>query len=230
MRVISETKRGRQVQQIFTYPPALMGTVGIVATLIQLALIKPLESVFVNTEGIIIGNFTQNIENDAIGIDSAACAAAVNKFLDDTTTIVNNDLFGFTNTTANAINNTIVQFYTQIENGIHSAFDGTAFSAPIIEFLRCINGNKVFALEKGLAWMRDNFNLRLLGVSPKLSVVNITELTTPVDTAAPGHRTADGESGIMAQAFESYHTVLRGGGVHALRFPWRLCARHACAS
>jgi hypothetical protein len=61
-----------------TYPPALMclliGAVGIAATLIQLALIKPLENVFANAEGIIIGNFTQNIENEitnAIGIDSA---------------------------------------------------------------------------------------------------------------------------------------------------------------
>jgi len=46
------------------HPPALMclliGTVGIAATLVQLALIKPLESVFANAEGI---NFTQNIEN-----------------------------------------------------------------------------------------------------------------------------------------------------------------------
>jgi len=78
--------------------------------------------------------------------------------------------------------------------------------------------------------MRENLNLRLLGVSPdvlKLSAVNITELATPVGTAAPGNRTADGESGIMARAFESYRTVLRGGGVHVLRFPWRLCARRA---
>jgi len=63
----------------------LIGTVGIAATLIQLALIKPLESVFANAEGIIFGNFTQNVENEitnAIGIDSAVYAAAVNKLLD----------------------------------------------------------------------------------------------------------------------------------------------------
>ena len=42
----------------------LIGTVGIAATLIQLALIKPLESVFANAEGIVIGKFTQNIENE----------------------------------------------------------------------------------------------------------------------------------------------------------------------
>jgi len=131
----------------------LIGTVGIAATLIQLAVIKPLERVFANAEGIVIGNFTQNIENEitnAIGIDSAAYTAAVNKFLDDTTTTVNNDLFGFTNTAANTINNTIVQFYTQIENGVHSTFDATAVSAPIIEFLRCIIGNKMSAHEKDL--------------------------------------------------------------------------------
>jgi len=203
-----------------TYPPALIclliGTVGIASTLIQLALIKPLESVLANAEGIIIGNFTQSIENDitnAIGIDSAAYAAAVNKFLDGTTATVNNDLFTFTDIAANTISNIIVQIYTQIENGVHSTFDSTAFSPPIIEFLRCIIGNKVFALEKSLAWMKENLNLRLLGFSLdmlKLGAINITELATPVGTAAPGNRTADGESGIMARAFESYRTVLRG--------------------
>ena len=203
-----------------TYPPALMclliGAVGIAATLIQLALIKPLENVFANAEGIIIGNFTQTIENEitnAIGIDSAAYAAAVNKWLDDTTATVNNDVFGFANTATNAVNNTIVQFYQKIESGVHSTFDGTAFSAPIIEFLRCIVGNKVFALEKGLAWLKENLNLRLPRVSPdvlKLNAGNVSELANPVGAAATGNRTAAEESGIMARAFESYRTVLRG--------------------
>ena len=205
-----------------TYPPALMclliGAVGIAATLIQLALIKPLEGVFANAEGIIIGNFTQNIENEitnAIGIDSAAYAAAVNKWLDDTTATVNNDLFGFANTATNAINNTIVQTYQQIENGVHSTFDGTAFATPIIEFLRCTVGNKVFALEKGLAWLKANLNLRLPRVSSdvlKLGVGNVSELANPVSAAATGsgNTTAAEESGIMARAFESYRSVLRG--------------------
>jgi len=178
-----------------TYPPAL----------IELAPIKPLESVFANAQGIIIGKLTQNIENEITNAISTAAA-----YLDDITATVNNDLFGFTNTAANAINNTNVQSYTQIEDGVHSTFDGTA---SIIEFLRCIVGNKVFALEKGLAWMKENLNLRLPRVSPdvlKLSAVNIRELAAPVGTAASGNRTADEESGIMARAFESYRTVLMG--------------------
>jgi hypothetical protein len=68
---------------------------------------------------------------------------------------------------ANAINNTIVQFYMQIENGVHPTFDVTAFSARFIESLRCIVGNKVSALaEKGPAWLKENLNLRLPRVSP----------------------------------------------------------------
>jgi len=61
--------------------------------------------------------------------------------------------------------------------------------------------------------MKENLNLRLPRVLPdvlKLTAVNITELATPVGTAAPGNRTADEESGIMARAFESYRTVLKG--------------------
>ena len=61
--------------------------------------------------------------------------------------------------------------------------------------------------------MKENLNLRLPRGSPdvlKLSAVNIRELATPVGTTASGNRTADEESGIMARAFESYRTVLRG--------------------
>jgi hypothetical protein len=148
---------------------------------------------------------------------------------------VNNNLFGFSNTAANAVNNTIVQFYVQIENGVHSTFDGTAFSAPMIEFLRCIVGNKVFALEKGLAWLKENLNIRLPRVSPdvlKLSAGNISEIANPVSAAATlggdgsgsGNRTAAEESGIMGRALVVSFRA-QGRGVHVLRFPWRLCAR-----
>jgi len=113
------------------------------------------------------------------------------------------DLFGFTDT--NAINKTIVHFYPQIDNGVRSTFDGTAFSAPIIEFLRCTVCNKVFAFERGLGWLKGTPNLRLPLISP-----DVLELATPVGTAAPGNCTADEESGIMARASESYRTVLRG--------------------
>ena len=129
----------------------LIGTVGVAAKLIQPALIKPLANVFANAQDIIIGNFTQNIANDinnATAIDSAAYAAAVDKSLDDKTATVNNDLFGFATTATNAIHNSIVQFNQRIESGVHSTFDN---ATPTIEFLHCVVGNKVFALEKTLA-------------------------------------------------------------------------------
>ena len=172
----------------------LIGVVGIAATPIQLALIKPLEHVFANAEDIIVGNFTQNIENEitnAIGIDSAAYAATVNKWLDDTATSVNNKLFGFANTATHAVNNTIMQFYQSIETGVHTMFDGTAFVAPVIEFLRCVVGNKVFALENGLAWLRQNCACR-------------TPRSATATARARRRRAGSG------RAFESYRKVLCG--------------------
>ena len=67
---------------------------------------------------------------------------------------MNNGPFGFDNTAVDAVNNTIVQFYTSIENGVHSTFGCTAFAAPIIEFLRCVVGGKVFTLEGGLTCLK----------------------------------------------------------------------------
>jgi hypothetical protein len=210
-----------------TYPPALMclliGAVGIAATFIQLALTKPLAARFANAEDIIIANFTQRIADEitgAIGVDSAVYATAVNKWLDDTTAHVNDDVFGFATTAADAVNGTVVRFYTSIEDGVHSAFDGTAFATPVVEFLRCIVGNKVFALEGGLAWLKQNLNLRLPRVAPDVlhlsATANVSELANPISAAATvggdgsGNGSAAEASGIMSRALESYRTVLKG--------------------
>jgi len=146
--------------------------------------------VFANAREIIVGNFTQNVENEitnVIGIDSAPYAIAINKSLDDTTATVNNDLFGFANTAADAVNNTIAQFYISIENGADSTFDGTVFAALFIEFLQCVVGGKVFGLESGLKWLKRNLNLRLLHVTPDgltLGAGNVSEFANSVSAAA----------------------------------------------
>jgi len=162
----------------------LHGATGIVVTLIQLALIKPLEQVFANAGDIIVGNFTQNIENEittAIGIDSAAYATALNKSLDDTTATVNNDLFGFAKTAADAVNITTVQFYTRFKNGVHSTFDGTAFAAPVIEFLLCVVGGKVF--ERA----RERPDVAETNLAPDVLMLgtgNVSEVANPVTTGS----------------------------------------------
>ena len=77
------------------------------------------------------------------------------------------------------------------------------------------------ALEKGLAWLKENLDLRLPRVSRdilKLSAVDLTELASPIGAAASlgggrpgsGNRTAAEESGVMVRAFESYRAVPRG--------------------
>ena len=117
------------------------------------------------------------------------------------------------------MNNTIVQFYTRVENGAHSTFDGTAFAALFIEFLRCVVGGTVFGLKSGPKWLKRNLNLRLLHVAPDvltLGAGNVSELANLVSAAAmlsgdgSGNGIAADESRIMLRAFESYRIVLKG--------------------
>ena len=75
-------------------------------------------------------------------------------------------------------------------------------------------GSKVFGLERGLTWLKQNLNLRLPHVAPDvltLGAGNFSELANPVSaTAMSGNGTAADESGIMSKAFESYRDVLPG--------------------
>ena len=167
---------------------------------------SPMEHVFANAGDIIVGNFTQNIESEitsAIGIDSAAYATAINKWLDDTTAIVNNDLFGFANTAADAV-------------PCNSTRASRTVSTPRSMAPRLLPRHRILALRRG----RQGFRARVFGLEggltnkPQLApsarrAGNVSEVANPVSAAAMGNGTAAGESGIMSRAFESYRDVLK---------------------
>lgn len=204
-----------------TYPPALMclliGVLGIVVVAVQYALIGPLQKEFAQLESVVIGNYTGQIAdaiNNAIGTDSVTYANDVNGWMDSAAAGINNDLFGFATTASNAVNDTIVRFYDDIEDGVRTAFSGTVLADSVIEFLRCVIGNKIFALEDALVWLKQNMHVNLPHVDPtflQLKASSVMEMATPIGDAAGSQNSSGADnSGILANIIDSYRDLLKG--------------------
>ncbi|KAG8805096.1 plasma membrane fusion protein prm1 [Serendipita sp. 399] len=208
-----------------TYPPALMclliGALGLIVVGIQLALVDPLRKEFNQLEQLVIGNYTQQVAdaiNSAMAIDSVAYANEVNGWIDQTSNVINNDVFTVASTASDAINGTVVRFYTVVEDGIRKTFDGTVFADSIIELLRCVIGNKIFRLAAGLEWLKANMHIHLPHVDPQvlqLSSSSVAEMAAPIGNAAASSQNASGneESGILGRIVDTYEDILKGEAI-----------------
>jgi hypothetical protein len=203
-----------------TYPPALMclliGVLGLAVVAIQFTLISPLEAEFDNL-GNLIGNYTAEIADaitNAMAIDSAAYATEVNGWMDTTSSAINNDVFGFASTASDAINGTVVRFYDDLESGIRGALSGTVFADSVIEFLRCVIGNKILALSAGLTWLKANMHISLPRVDPaflQLKSASAMEMANPIGNAAALQSTDGREAGaLLGRIVRGYKTILKG--------------------
>lgn len=138
-------------------------------------------------------------------------AAGLNKALASVEDDINNRMFGpWINTTALQLNETVVEFYADIEGFLTKTLNNTFLHDPMQEFLRCVLGDKVDALEKGLKWVSEHaaVNLSLVpGDVLMLSPDAMEELASPVAAAAVGAPNGD-DSGALGQLIDHFENAL----------------------
>ncbi|KAJ7880354.1 hypothetical protein B0H14DRAFT_3106215 [Mycena olivaceomarginata] len=135
---------------------------------------------------------------------SAAYASSVNGHVDTIQSTINDGLFGWVNSTTTTLNTTIETFYEDIQNA------GTILDAPIQEFIKCIIGSKVDAIENALTFLHDNLNINMPRVNESILVLSpesVNEATQPIAAAAVGDN--DGDGGLIAKLVNSYVASLR---------------------
>ena len=126
---------------------------------------------------------------------------------------INNELFGsWLNTTAVTLNNTLVEFYGEVESILNTTFGGTIIYGPINTFLYCILGSKINNLEQGLTWVSQHAQITLPTLPPDvllLSNSSMDEIAQPVAAAAVGSGGSNsGDQGIVGSLIEHYESAL----------------------
>ncbi|KAF2036209.1 hypothetical protein EK21DRAFT_96172 [Setomelanomma holmii] len=140
-----------------------LGIAGLFACFCQYLLLKAIED---KTPELTdqVADFAEKVVvslNNASMSWSGGVNSAVGK-LDDT---INDDIFGWVNSTTSAVNNTLNAFVDQMSKTLNDTFGGTPLHDPIQDVLNCLIGLKITGIQKGLTWVQDNAHVSFPGVA-----------------------------------------------------------------
>ncbi|KAG7098393.1 hypothetical protein E1B28_000352 [Marasmius oreades] len=203
----------------------LIGFFGLLSVQIQLAALGPLQAKFAEKETQAVADFSQTIFtsiNNSMHNQSATYANDVNGRVDTMQSNLNNGLFGWVNGTTTAINTTINEVYDDIQNAVNTVFNGTILQQPAQEFIRCLIGSKVDAIENALTFLHDNLKVDIPRMNQSalvLSEDHVNEATQPIAAAAVGSG-GDGSDGggIVGRLVNAYAESLKKERVMFLIF------------
>ncbi|KAH0259073.1 hypothetical protein KCU84_g22293, partial [Aureobasidium melanogenum] len=92
----------------------------------------------------------------ALNNASLAWAVDTNNVINVTNTKINEDIFGWVNTTTGAVNNTLNIFVDGMNDAINATFGGTILEDPVQEVVNCLITLKIEGIQKALTWVSDH--------------------------------------------------------------------------
>lgn len=200
------------------HPPALacflIGFFGLLSVEIQLIAIGPLAAKYADRAAASATDFSNTIAtsiNASMYNQSAAYATDINSRVDVIQNTINSGVFGWVNVTTTTLNDTIVEFYNDVQDAINTVFNGTILDQPAQEFIKCLIGSKVDAIETALTFLHDNLKVDIPRVNDSilvLSPADVNETVQPIATAAIGGG-EDNKEGLIGKLVNAYANSLR---------------------
>ncbi|KAI7512478.1 hypothetical protein KC347_g2419 [Hortaea werneckii] len=141
-----------------TTTPALfvlsLAIAGLLGCLCQYILLKSIEKETPKLENQIIG-FADKVIHQ-LNNASQQWAIGTNTIINNTNADINEDVFGWVNTSTNAVNDTLNTFVDGMVDALNTTFGGTVLYEPILDVLNCLVLLKVEGIQKGLTWVSDH--------------------------------------------------------------------------
>lgn len=151
----------RWVVAYATSTPALyvlsLGFAGLLGALCQYILFKSIQK-----EVPALANQVEAFAHKVVGsLEDASrdWANATNTMILNHGDRINNDLFGWVNTTTHGLNNTLNTFVDGMTDVLNATFGGTVLYGPITDVFYCLIGLKIAGIEKGLTWVHDHAHI-----------------------------------------------------------------------
>lgn len=201
-----------------TSAPALLvlsiGLTGLLACLCQIILLKSIEKEVPALAGE-VGGFAGKVVL-ALNNASEQWAIGTNKVITATNDDINNEVFGWVNTTTGAVNNTLNIFVDQTTKALNETFGGTILNDPIQEVFNCLIGLKVAGIQKGLTWVSDNAHVEF-PLFPKdtfaqgaaAAIDKDNQTTTENFLASPGSEATDKITGAVLKVTKHIKDAIR---------------------
>jgi len=134
-----------------------LGLAGLFSCLCQFIILKVIEKE-VPVLAHEVGNFADNVVS-ALNNASEAWAIDANGVINSTNVKLNNDLFGWVNTSTTAVNGTLNAFTDEMNKVLNTTFGGTILYAPIQGVMNCLVELKIAGVQKGLTWVSDHAHI-----------------------------------------------------------------------
>ncbi|KAG1832363.1 hypothetical protein EV424DRAFT_23058 [Suillus variegatus] len=192
----------------------LIGFFGLLSVQIQLLAVGPLEAKYTAQAAASVQDLSSTIfvqVNSSMYNQSSSYAGSINARVETVQSSVNDGLFGWVNGTTTTLNTTLNNFYTDVQNIVASVFNGTILENTAQDFVRCIIGSKVDALEEALTFLNENLNVDLPTVNETVLVLSssdVNEITQPIATAALGGGQSN-SSGLIGRLVATYVDSLK---------------------
>lgn len=192
----------------------LIGFFGLLSVQVQLLAVGPLEAKYTAQAAASVQDLSSTIfaqVNSSMYNQSSSYAGTINARVETAQSSVNNGLFGWVNGTTTTLNTTLNNFYTDVQNIVASVFNGTVLENTAQDFVRCIIGSKVDALEEALTFLNENLIVDLPTLNETVLVLSssdVNEITQPIATAAVGGGQSD-SSGLIGRLVATYVDSLK---------------------
>ncbi|KAG9248996.1 putative plasma membrane fusion protein prm1 [Calycina marina] len=142
-----------------------------------------------------VGKFAGDVVG-ALNNASTAWATSANNVINGTNDKINQDVFGWIDTSTTSINDTLNTFTAKMSEELTQLFGGTPLENPIKETVNCLIGLKIASFQKAITWVHDNAHIDFPTFRSDVfslgAATSITNSTTDDDfLASPGGVTGD---------------------------------------
>jgi hypothetical protein len=199
------------------HPPALacflIGFFGLLSVELQLLAVRPLAAKFSDRAASSVSDFSNTITtsvNNNMYNQSALYANDINGRVDTIQSRINDGVFGWVNITTSTLNQSVAAFYNDVQNAVSAVLNGTVLDSPAQDFVRCILGSKVEAIEDALTFLQNNLQVDMPRVNQSillLSPADVNEAIKPIADAAIGGN-GDNE-GLIGRLINTYVASLK---------------------
>jgi len=198
------------------HPSALtclvVGITGILLICIQLIAVRPIQRRVAETTDALsahVSNAISTSVNSALAGESQAYARATNTALGSIRTTLDTQLFAWVDTAGGALNATVAEYYAEVQAGVTAAFGNSSlFAAAANQFVACVLGGKVDAVQSSVAFLKANLHITIPTVPDDvllLSPALLNEVSRPVADAAIGGE----DGGLFGSLLNRYLAALR---------------------
>lgn len=188
------TSRQTAARWAFAYATSLpmlfilsLGIAGLFSCFCQYLLLKGVERKIPELTEQVAG-FAEKVVT-SLNNASMSWSGGVNGALDKLDTEINDEIFGWVNTTTNAVNGTLNTFVEKMSTTLEDIFGDTPLHEPIKEVLNCLIGLKIASFQKGLTWVQEHAHVNFPGV--KNDTFSLGALAKMSDSSSAAELLAD---------------------------------------